>query len=144
MDELDARIVNALSRDSRTAFLEIARRLRVSEGTVRKRVRAMRKRGDIKRFSVELGARPNAGGVGAIVGLKTDPHVPTGKVAGEISKISGVKSVFEVAGSFDVFCIASAESAEGLNAVLEKMRGLRGVVSSEAYTVLREVVGDGL
>ncbi len=145
IDGLDLRIVEILAVDSRTAFLEVARRLKVSEGTVRKRVLAMLKRGEIKRFSLILGNGRGFGrlGVGAIVGVKTDPHTPTGKAALEISRIAGVKRVFEVAGNFDVFCIASAEGVSELNVVLEKIRKVKGVVGSESFTVLNEVDGNG-
>ncbi len=144
MDGLDLRIVEFLSRDSRAPLLQIAKKLRVSEGTVRHRVSSMVKKGEIARFSVVLGKGVSKNEkVGAIVGLKTDPHTPTGKVALEISKISGVKRVFEVAGNFDVFCIAAAEGVSELNVVLEKIRKVKGVVGSESFTVLKEVDGNG-
>ncbi len=140
MDELDLRIIGALSKDSRTPFLEVSKKLAVSEGTVRNRVSAMLKKGVIKQFSLIVSKDANRfGGVSVLVGLKTNPHIPTSKVVSSISHVFGVQRVFEVAGSYDVFCIVSGQNMPDLNAVLEKLRGIRGVASSESFTVLNEV-----
>ena len=53
MDEMDYRILELLRENSREKNMEIARRLNVSEGTIRKRILNMVDSGIIKKFTVE-------------------------------------------------------------------------------------------
>ncbi|MEM2338294.1 MAG: AsnC family transcriptional regulator, partial [Candidatus Bathyarchaeia archaeon] len=54
IDEVDQKILKLLQEDARLPFLEIAQKLRLSESTIRKRVQALKEKGVIKRFTVEI------------------------------------------------------------------------------------------
>lgn len=45
MDNIDFGIIESLSKNSRTTFMEIGRKLKVSESTIRKRVGKLEKTG---------------------------------------------------------------------------------------------------
>lgn len=51
-DEIDRKILEILSRDGRTKFTTIAKRIKRTEGTVRNRVRRLREQGIIQGFRV--------------------------------------------------------------------------------------------
>jgi len=73
MDELDLRIIELLLEDGRRPYTEMAKRLGLSESTVRKRVQALVKEGVIRRFTVEV--EPSKMGLRtvAIVGVDVEP-----------------------------------------------------------------------
>ncbi|MEW6328831.1 MAG: Lrp/AsnC family transcriptional regulator [Candidatus Micrarchaeota archaeon] len=135
MDERDRRILEILTKDSSTPNVKIARALKVSEASVRKRVAKLRADGVIRRFTVEL---EESLGVGAISLVAVDPAVPTKVVAHEIMKLEGVERVYEVTGNFDLAVIFYAESAEKLNDTLDKIRHLKHVQNTDTRMILKK------
>jgi Lrp/AsnC family transcriptional regulator for asnA, asnC and gidA len=73
VDEIDLTILKFLQEDASIPFTEIARRLKISESTVRKRVEKLRQEGVIKRFTVII--EPSKIGLDtvAIVGIDVNP-----------------------------------------------------------------------
>jgi len=72
-DKVDLAILKFLQEDASIPFTEIARRLKISESTVRKRVEKLKQEGIIKRFMVVI--EPSKIGLNtvAIVGVDVDP-----------------------------------------------------------------------
>jgi Lrp/AsnC family transcriptional regulator for asnA, asnC and gidA len=73
IDELDLKILKLLEEDGRLAFMDIAKKLRLSESTIRKRVQALKDNGVIKRFTVEIDPAKIGLNTVAIVGIDVDP-----------------------------------------------------------------------
>jgi len=73
IDELDLKILKLLEEDGRLTFMEIAKKLRLSESTIRKRVQALKENGVIKRFTVEIDPTKIGLNTVAIVGIDVDP-----------------------------------------------------------------------
>jgi len=73
IDELDLKILKLLEEDGRLTFMEIAKKLRLSESTIRKRVQALKENGVIKRFTVEIDPAKIGLNPVAIVGIDVDP-----------------------------------------------------------------------
>lgn len=73
IDELDIKILKLLEEDGRLTFMEIAKKLRLSESTIRKRVQALKENGVIKRFTVEIDPAKIGLNTVAIVGIDVDP-----------------------------------------------------------------------
>lgn len=73
VDQLDLKIIQILREDASVPFTEIARRLKISESTVRKRVTNLKQKGVIKKFTVII--EPSKIGLNtvAIVGVDVDP-----------------------------------------------------------------------
>jgi Lrp/AsnC family transcriptional regulator, involved in the regulation of lysine biosynthesis len=132
MDEKDLQILDKLKQNARMPFLRIALEMKVSEGTIRKRVANLIKQGIIKRFTVETSYD-----VRAIVEVTTKPDVPTDKIAAEIKKI-GVDKIFEVAGRVSLLCRIQSKSLKGVNDIIEAIRQVNGVVQTETMPVLKE------
>ncbi|MBI5636091.1 Lrp/AsnC family transcriptional regulator, partial [Candidatus Micrarchaeota archaeon] len=105
VDELDKKIIGYLQDDSRRPFVEIAKHLSVSEGTIRKRVADMLKSKDITKFTLLLGNNS----VSAVMAVNVSGK-KTGVIAKEIKELYGVRQVYELAGEYDVFCIITAYS----------------------------------
>jgi Lrp/AsnC family transcriptional regulator for asnA, asnC and gidA len=73
VDGVDLKILTMLQEDGRRPFTEIARNLKLSESTIRKRVQSLEEKGVIKQFTVEI--TPSKIGINtvAIVGVDVDP-----------------------------------------------------------------------
>ena len=132
MDSIDEKIIETLREDSRTPFLKISKQLKVSEGTIRQRVKKLQQSGLIRSFTVRT-----ANEVTAIVGIESEPNIETKKIVVELKEL-GINRIFEVTGRFDVLCFISASSMEKANDVLEAIRSIKGINHTETFTVLKE------
>lgn len=134
MDKVNQVILEELKENSRIPLLEISKKLRVSEGTIRNRVSRMQKQGVIKKFTILRGEN---GGVEAVVGLKLDLHSPTSKIVKKLEGMEGVEEVFELTGRYDVMVLINAETMEELNELIEGIRAMREVMETESFPVLK-------
>ncbi len=132
MDKIDNSIIETLRKDSRTPFLQIAKKLKVSEGTIRKRVKDLTTSDEIKRFTLET-----KHDTFAIVGIETDTRIETKKIVEKIKPL-GVKNIYEVTGRFDVVAMVPRKDMETINDILESIRSIEGVVHTETFTVLHK------
>jgi DNA-binding Lrp family transcriptional regulator len=132
MDEIDNTIIETLRKDARTPFLQISKNLKVSEGTIRKRVKDLVSEKVIKKFTIET-----AEDVFAIVGIETETKTETKKIVEKIEQF-GVESIYEVTGRFDIICEVPSSDMEKVNDILEKIRSTQGVIHTETFTVLKK------
>jgi len=133
MNELDRKIINELEKDSRQTNIEISKRLKLSEGTVRKRVHRLVDKGLLK-FTVAITSKI---GFTGIVLAKTSTQVKTPTIVENMKKIEDVKEIFEVSGDADIVLKVAADSPESFNSVIEKLRGIHGVLETKTYAVLK-------
>lgn len=137
LDHLDEKIVEILKKDSRRPFVDIANQLKVSEGTVRSRVRRLVDEGIIKSFTIKTSNK----NVKAIIEIKINVNVNTSVVASEISKFEGVSEVFEVTGDEDIVAIVDVNSSPQLNDIIEKIRRFENVQSTRTRLILKDYFG---
>ena len=135
MDEIDQEIINLLKEDGRAAYVDIGKKTELSEGAVRKRIAALIKSGDIKKFTIEPGFRT---GARAITLVSVNPAYPTSKISQELIKIKSVEIVHEVTGQYDIVVIISASSITEVNHCVEEIRGVEGVSNTNTMIVLRQ------
>jgi len=73
VDQLDLKILETLRLDASLPFTEIAKRFKVSESTIRKRVERLTREGVIKKFTVTVNPAKIGLNTVAIVGVDVDP-----------------------------------------------------------------------
>jgi len=134
LDDIDRKILDVLSKDSRLAFTDIAGRLKLSEGTVRRRVQSLLESGVIKRFTIETWEES----LKALVLVSTTPAIPTSQIAERILRLDGIDSAFEVAGQYDISVIVSGENIAAINQCIDSIRGIEGVETTNTLFVLRK------
>ncbi|MFP4546086.1 MAG: Lrp/AsnC family transcriptional regulator [Methanomassiliicoccales archaeon] len=136
-DHLDEKIVEILKKDSRRPFVDIANQLKVSEGTIRSRVRKLVDEEVIQSFTIKTSSK----NVKAIIEIKIDVNVNTAEVSSEISKFEGVSEVFEVTGEEDIVAIIDVASSPQLNEIIERVRKFDNVQSTKTRLILKEHFG---
>src|SRR3990170_942152 len=73
VDQLDLKILELLQADGSLSFTEIARKLRLNESTIRKRVMSLQKEGVIQKFTAVVDPSKIGLNTVAIVGVDVDP-----------------------------------------------------------------------
>ena len=137
IDHLDERIIEIMKKDSRRPFVEIADELKVSEGTIRSRVRKLFEEGVIQSFTIKTSSK----NVKAIIEVKIDINVNTSEIASSIAKFDGVSEVFEVTGEEDIVAIIDVTSSPQLNEIIERIRRFDNVQSTRTRLILKEHFG---
>jgi len=137
IDHLDERIIEILKKDSRRPFVEIADELKVSEGTIRSRVRKLFEEGVIQSFTIKTSSK----NVKALIEVKIDVNVNTSEVAANIARFDGVSEVFEVTGEEDIVAIIDVTSSPQLNEIIERIRRFDNVQSTRTRLILKEHFG---
>jgi DNA-binding Lrp family transcriptional regulator len=131
MDKKDEKILEFLKQDGRASYTEIAEEIGVSEGTVRNRVENMQENNVIEKFTVQTGTRGSKAIV--MVELKTGKDIE--KVLKEFPEQIQIK---EVAGEYDLVLEIERPSNKEINDLLDEIRRIEGVDSTETYMVLNE------
>ena len=135
MDEIDQQIIAILKQDGRASYVDIAKKTKLSEGAVRKRISALIQSSDIKKFTIELGFKT---GARAITLLSINPAYPTSKISQKLIKLSNVETVHEVTGQYDIVVTISASSITEVNHCIEEIRTVEGVSNTNTMIILRE------
>ncbi len=136
IDDLDRKIILALQKDARRPYKDIAKMLRVSEGTIKNRVTRLTSRGILKlEARVNPFALPNR--ISAIVGVNLKERTHEEKIK-EIEKIPGVTSVWNAAGRFDLFFEIMVDSMSSLNDFLFRkgLKRIGGISYTETFITL--------
>jgi len=133
-DKIDEKIIELLRIDSRESFVDIGKKLKLSESAVRRRVKNLVDNGTIKKFTVEVGDSNNTS---AIVLISVDSAMDTSKVSSKITKLEGIKTVYEITGQYDITAIISAPNINDINTCIDALRKIPGVIDSNSVIILR-------
>ena len=136
-DKIDEKIIEYLKNDSRESFVDIGKKLKLSESAVRRRVKNLIDNKTIKKFTVELGEE-NA--TSAIVLVSVDSTTDTAKVSQRLAKLDGAKTVYEITGQYDITTIMSAPNISEINKSIDALRKIPGVVDTNTVIILRKVL----
>jgi DNA-binding Lrp family transcriptional regulator len=136
-DKVDEKIIGYLKENSRESFVDIGKKLKLSESAVRRRVKNLLGSGVIKKFTLELGEE-NA--TSAIVLVSVDSATDTSKVSIKLTKLEGVKTVYEITGQYDITVIISAATIAEINNSIDALRKIPGVVDTNTVIILKKVI----
>ena len=135
-DSIDERIIGYLKEDSRESFVDIGKKLKLSESAVRRRVKNLVDNKTIKKFTLELGEENTTS---AIVLVSVDSAMDTSKVSLKLAKLDGIKTVYEITGQYDITTIMSGSSISEINNTIDALRKIPGVVDTNTVIILRKV-----
>ena len=137
-DKIDEKIIGYLKEDSRESFVDIGKKLKLSESAVRRRVKNLVDSGTIKKFTLEIGEENSTS---AIVLVSVDSATDTSKVSLKLAKLEGVKTVYEITGQYDITTIMSATNIAEINSTIDALRKIPGVVDTNTVIILRKIAG---
>ena len=133
-DKTDEKIIEILRNDSRESFVEIAKKLKISESGVRRRIKNMVDGGKITRFTIEVGGED---ATKAIVLVSVESTTDTSKVSTKLTKLKGVRTVYEITGQYDITVIISGADITEINSSIDALRKIPGVTDTNTVIILR-------
>ncbi|MDA0715247.1 MAG: Lrp/AsnC family transcriptional regulator [archaeon] len=114
---VDRAILAELRKNGRISYVDLAKKVDVSERTVRTHIRAMEEDGTIRRYTIREGGI----GLTALVRIKAAPGAEIGSFGSEISGWEGIEIVYEVSGDADLIALVHVDDTMSLRALLDKM-----------------------
>ena len=135
-DKTDEKILEFLQKDSRESFVEIGKKLKMSESAVRRRVKNMVDNGTIEKFTVQVG---ETNSTSAIVLISVDSSVDTAKVSTKLTKLSDVKTIYEITGQYDISVIVRAHNITEINKCIDDLRKIPGVIDTNTVIILKTI-----
>jgi DNA-binding Lrp family transcriptional regulator len=137
LDEINLKIIDILSKDSSTTFVEIARKIGISDATVHLRVRRLIAGRIISKFTISV----NNGRLGydhlAFLGINVEPGFAEPVVL-SLSNVEAVLEIHEMHGRFDLMLkIRSKDLEEMRDTVVHKIRTLPHILEIELMAVLK-------
>ena len=134
-DKIDESILEFLRKDSRESFVEIGKKLKLSESAIRHRVKNMVDSGTITKFTVEEGG----GQPEALVMVSADSSIDTSKVSLKLTKLGAIKKIYEITGQYDICVIIQAPSINEINACIDDLRKITGVTDTNTVIILKTI-----
>ncbi|MFQ6130050.1 MAG: AsnC family transcriptional regulator [Candidatus Hadarchaeaceae archaeon] len=139
MDGKDFEIIKALQADARAPFLGIAKKLRMSESAVRKRVKRLEREGAIERYTVVVNPQKLGYNAVAIVGLDVAPDKYLA-IAEALTKLEEVRGVTTSTGDHMIMAeIWAHDNRELTDIVLKRIGKLEGVTRVCPAIVLERI-----
>jgi DNA-binding Lrp family transcriptional regulator len=134
---IDEKILSILKRDSRKPFVEIANSIGMSESAVRRRVKNLQDIGIIKKFTIEMGPSNKTS---AITLISVSSVADTSAVSEQLLKLSGVETVYEITGQYDIATVIVAPTILEINSYIDEIRKIEGVSDTNTVIILRTLV----
>jgi len=127
IDKLDMKILQLLEKDASLPYTEIARRLKLNESTVRKRVAALKQKGVIRKFTVVIEPSKIGFNTVAIIGVDVDPPTLL-EVAQKLCEIPETRYVATSTGDHMIMTEIWTRDGKELSKIIsEKIGTIEGV-----------------
>ncbi len=139
IDELDARLLVAISRAPRAGVMELARQLQVARGTVQARLEKLQSRGVVTGFDPDL----HLGTLGYHVTAFVQLEIAQGRLDDVIDHLRNIPEVTEahsITGPGDLHCRLVARTNEHLQSVLNAVLDVSGIMRTSTQIALTEQI----
>lgn len=136
LDETDLKIIDALHKDGRVPFAQIAEQLSVSPGMIRQRYNRLVDQGYLKVVAITNPLRMGFKTM-AMIGIRADGSKLL-EVAEKVSKLDEVIYMIITSGRFDIFAeVVCRDHEDLLRFITEKLSVIDGVRESESFMHLK-------
>jgi Lrp/AsnC family transcriptional regulator for asnA, asnC and gidA len=137
LDAIDFRIIDLLSKDSSSTFVDIAKHIGVSDATIHIRVRRLREAGIIGNFTISVDNKRLGYDHLVFMGVNVGPGFAE-EVANGLSSIDEILEIHEMHNRFDLLLKIRAKNLDELREiVVNKIRSLPHILEAELMTILK-------
>ena len=130
MDATDQQLLSLLRKDARTSVATLARKLGVSRGTVSNRVTKLEDTGIIVGYTVRLRPDAQPTEISAWMSVAVEGNETRSVIASLLGE-PGVATLHDTNGRWDLLAELRAANLSELSKVLERIRLVRGISSTE-------------
>ena len=141
IDSLDKKILGMLRSDSRLAYLEIARELGVSGGTIHQRMSKLKEAGIVTGAKLAIDYQALGYDVAALVGIRLGRAGTSGEVMDQLKSMSEIVEIHYTTGTFSLLVKVVVRNMADLYAFLSgKLQAFEDIQSTESFVILETAV----
>ena len=141
-DDLDMKLLYELTKDGSISVPILSKKLDINASVLYSRIKRLMKKKLIKKFTIDIDESLLGIGVKASVGINRDPKYKD-VIHKKFMEITGVVSISEVTGRFDIIIDVYAKNLEALHAVvIEKIGKIEGIQNTETFVELQKTDKD--
>ena len=130
MDATDGLLISLLRKDARTSIAYLAKKLGVSRGTVSNRIARLEDAGVIVGYTVRLRPDAQPDEIRAWMSIAVEGNETRAVIASLLGE-PGVAALHDTNGRWDLLAELRAANLSELSQVLERIRLVRGISSTE-------------
>lgn len=134
-DALDRQLLTLLQANARESTANLARKLGVARTTVVARLARLEADGVVVGYTARLGSDAQDRGVQAFVGITVQPKAGR-EVIKRMTRLPELRQLASVSGEFDYMALLRAESTMRLDALLDEIGEIEGVIKTTSSVVL--------
>lgn len=140
-DNLDLKILQHLQKDARTPFLEMARKLLVSGGTIHQRVEKMREAGVITGSKITVNYKKLGHKVTVLLGIHLKNAKDIQKVIEQLNKFNEVTEAYYTTGNYALIVKVIVRNIDSFHDFLiKKLQAIKEIQSTESFICLKEEI----
>ena len=136
VDDLDMKIIRILSANARMNNVDIANRVGVSEGTVRRRINEMVKNGIIEGFIILLNCKEAEKCVKAFISMEIADSDLQGVASELLKNHEQIVAMYRTNTKFNLLCEAMFRSVIELQEFIDTYRKIEGIRDLEVKIVI--------
>ncbi|WP_018349526.1 Lrp/AsnC family transcriptional regulator [Longispora albida] len=140
MDDIDRRIITALSEDARQSYAEIGALVALSAPAVKRRVDRLRATGVVKGFTALVDPAALGWTTEAFVELFCTGRTTPAQLAEAVKRHPEVVGAYTVSGEADALVHIRAADIAHLEQTLERLRGEQFITQTRSMIVLSRLV----
>jgi DNA-binding Lrp family transcriptional regulator len=137
MRDTDTKLISLLKHNAREPTASLARKLGLARSTVQERIARLEREKTIKGYTVQLAEDAEARRLQAVVMISADPK-QADRVAGELKRMTEVRSLYAVSGAYDMVAQVEADTPARMDATLDRIGKAHGVARTVSSIVLSE------
>ncbi|MGN6828409.1 Lrp/AsnC family transcriptional regulator [Paucibacter sp. M5-1] len=134
-DPIDRQLITLLQANARESTANLARKLGVARTTVVARLARLEQDGTIVGYTAKLGSEAADRSVQAFVGITVQPRAGR-EVVKKLGGFPELRQLASVSGEFDYMALLRAESTMRLDALLDEIGEIEGVIKTTSSVVL--------
>lgn len=134
-DALDRELIALLQANARESVANLARKLGAARTTVLARIERLESAGVIVGYTVRLASEAPDQGVQAYVGISINPKMQR-DVVRRLSRLPELQRLASVSGDYDYMALLRAANTVRLDALLDEIGEMEGVVRTTTSVVL--------
>jgi DNA-binding Lrp family transcriptional regulator len=135
MDDTDRQLLSLLRDNARASVASLAKVLRVSRGTVQNRLARLEADGTITGYTVRLKPQAEGHRIRAFMTVAVEGN-RTAAVLAALRGDPAVSALHTTNGRWDIVAELRADSLEGFDSVLSRIRLLEGIANTETSLLL--------
>ena len=136
IDELDVRIISALLADARRPYLELAKQLKVSGGTIHVRMNKLAKAGIVRGSKLVLDYKRLGYDISAYIGINLHNARDYDKVLLRLREFPLIMEAHYTTGQYNIFAKLHVKSVTDLHSFLLKLQGVKEIQSTQTIMIL--------